>query len=188
MATSTASGHHVVDLFDATACPAEVLACSFAIMGGNGNRLPQTVIRGESYVKPVTRASFADGCRSIQRMDGYFLSTVPFNITVLDGASGFMLSSAVMKTSKFLYVVAAFRLPSRSLFTRSAPSNSGSLPRGCTQTRYVCLAGVSDCGVAMCFTWISIPVLPLRSLSVMILPSAAGAAPVLVSRSSRPQE
>src|SRR5258707_586758 len=36
MATSTASGHHVVDLFDATACPAEVLACSFAIMVGNG--------------------------------------------------------------------------------------------------------------------------------------------------------
>ena len=33
----------------------------------------------------------------------------------------------------------------------------------------------------------STPVLPLRSLSVMILPSAAGAAPVLVSRSSLPQ-
>src|ERR1043166_6796569 len=63
--------------------------------------------------------------------------------------SGFMLSSAVMKISKSLYVVAALRLPSRSSFTRRAPSNSGSLPRGCTQTRYVCLAGVSDCGVAV---------------------------------------
>src|ERR1041385_668268 len=39
----------------------------------------------------------------------------------------------------------------------------------------------------MCLTWISTPVLPLRSLSVMTLPSAAGAAPVLVSRSSLPQ-
>jgi hypothetical protein len=39
MATSTASGHHVVDLFDATACPAETAACSFAIIGGNGIRL-----------------------------------------------------------------------------------------------------------------------------------------------------
>src|SRR5579859_1889307 len=42
MATSTASGHHVVDLFDATASPAEIAACSWALMGGNGIRLPRT--------------------------------------------------------------------------------------------------------------------------------------------------
>jgi len=40
-ATSTASGHHVVDLFDATACPAEIAACSLATMRGNGIRLPR---------------------------------------------------------------------------------------------------------------------------------------------------
>src|SRR5579864_1769730 len=46
MATSTASGHHVVDLFDATVCPAEIAACSLAIIGGNGIRL----LRARSYI------------------------------------------------------------------------------------------------------------------------------------------
>src|SRR5258708_16923817 len=125
MATSTASGHHVVNLFDATACPAEIAACSLAIMRGNGIRLPSHQVTKEQALPTL-----ADGFRR-----SYFLSTVPFSITMLEGVSGFMLSSAVIKTSKVLYVVAAFKLPSRSLFTRNAPSNSGSLPRGCTQTK-----------------------------------------------------
>src|SRR6478609_4281992 len=42
MATSTASGHQVVNRFVATASPAEIAACSLAIMRGNGIRLPGT--------------------------------------------------------------------------------------------------------------------------------------------------
>jgi hypothetical protein len=44
MATSTANGHHVVDLFDATACPAEIAACSLALMRGNGIRLSRDAV------------------------------------------------------------------------------------------------------------------------------------------------
>jgi hypothetical protein len=70
------------------------------------------------------------------RTDGaYFRATLPLSTTMLEGISGFKLSSAVMSTSKSLYVVVAFRLPSRFPFTLKAPSNSGSLPRGWTQTR-----------------------------------------------------
>src|SRR6476659_4201108 len=130
MATSTASGHQVVALREAVACSFEGLACSFTIIGGNTIRLQRAVIRDPD----TERAGIALGDGPILRK-GYFLSTVPFSITALDGVSGFMLSSAVMMTSKSLYVVAAFRLPSRFSFTRNAPSNSGSLPRGCTQTR-----------------------------------------------------
>src|SRR5947199_10223743 len=39
----------------------------------------------------------------------------------------------------------------------------------------------------MCFTWTSTSVLLLRSLLVITFPIAAGVAPGLVSRSSRPQ-
>lgn len=100
MATSTASGHQVV-LFEAVVGPAEALACSFTIMGGNGSRLPLSGHTSASHTTaPATREqaslAVADHCGS------YFLSTVPFSITVLDGMSGFTLSSAVMKTSKSL--------------------------------------------------------------------------------------
>src|SRR6185312_13736165 len=135
-ATSTASGHHVADLFDVTACPAEIAACSWTLMRGNGIRLPRIDHAYSTYSAgwhQATRRAGIAPCRRETRGSNYFLATLPLSITTLEGASGFMLSSAVMRTSKSLYVVAAFRLPCRSLFTRNAPSNSGSLPRGCTQ-------------------------------------------------------
>src|ERR1044071_1595778 len=108
MATSTASGHHVVDLFDATACPAEIVACSWALMGGNGIRLQRTSPPGTHEpghnVNRVTEAQALPTGHALTRKEPrcYFLETDPLRITVLDGVSGFMLSSAVMKISKSL--------------------------------------------------------------------------------------
>src|ERR1043166_1100552 len=48
-ATSTASGHHVVDLFDATASPAEIAACSLAIMRGNVIRFTENIARSPAH-------------------------------------------------------------------------------------------------------------------------------------------
>src|SRR5579864_1768937 len=52
MATSTASGHQVVDVLDALAGPAEIAACSLAIIGGNGIRL----LRARSYISRSFKA------------------------------------------------------------------------------------------------------------------------------------
>ena len=55
-------------------------------------------------VNPVTEApALPTGHALTRKQQGrYFLATDPLRITVLDGVSGFMLSSAVMKISKSL--------------------------------------------------------------------------------------
>jgi hypothetical protein len=89
MATSTVSGHHDVALAGALACPAGVFTCSFTIMGGNSIR----------WRTPGRKKS---GIAGNYRMRSYFLSTTPLSMTVLEGVSGFGLSSAVMKISNSL--------------------------------------------------------------------------------------
>jgi len=68
-------------------------------------------------------------------------------------------------------------------FHAKRPSNSVVLARGCTQTRYVCLAGVSDCRRAS----LHMDLIPGVAVAIIVgndLTSAAGAS--IVSLSSCP--